>query len=85
MSQKVAARLKRKELAAGTIALKLRYADFVTFTRQMSLTVPTDDEDLIFRAAQTLLRRAWKPGRPVRLLGVAARNLSPPPGQLPLL
>lgn len=84
MSQKVAARLKRKELAAGTVALKLRYADFTTFTRQMSLTVPTDDEDLIFRAAQTLLRQAWKPGRPVRLLGVAARNLSPPPGQLPL-
>jgi DNA polymerase-4 len=85
MSQKVAHQLKRRELAAGTVAIKLRYADFTTFTRQMTLAVPTDDADLIFQAARTLLDRARQRGRPIRLLGVAARRLSPPPGQLPLL
>ncbi|MGD9049555.1 MAG: DNA polymerase IV [Anaerolineae bacterium] len=85
MSQRVARQLKRKEVAAGTVAIKLRYADFTTFTRQMTLAVPTDDEEVIFQAAYTLLQRAWQRGRSIRLLGVAARRLSPPPGQLPLL
>jgi nucleotidyltransferase/DNA polymerase involved in DNA repair len=51
----------------------------------MTLSVPTDDECEIYRAALVLLKRAWGRGRAVRLLGVAARNLSPPAGQLPLL
>ena len=85
MSQKVAHQLKRKELAAGTVAIKVRYADFTTFTRQTTIAVPTDDEELIFQAARTLLERARQRGRAVRLLGVAARRLTPPPGQLQLL
>jgi DNA polymerase-4 len=85
LSQGVAGRLKGAQLAAGTIAIKLRYADFTTLTRQMSLAVPTDDERAIYRAARTLLDRAWQRGRSVRLLGVAGQDLSPPTGQLPLL
>jgi DNA polymerase-4 len=85
LSQGVAHHLKRTELAAGTVAIKLRYADFTTLTRQMRLSVPADDEREIYRAALVLLRRAWERGRAVRLLGVAARNLCPPAGQLPLL
>lgn len=85
MSRKVADRLKSKGLASGTIAIKLRYSDFTTLTRQMTLDVPTNSEQLIFRSAQTLLHRARQPGRPVRLLGVAARRLTRPAGQMPLL
>ena len=85
LSQGVGQQLKEEGLAARTVAIKLRYADFTTLTRQMRLAVPTDDERVIYRAAAVLLRRAWQRGRPVRLLGVAGRDLSPPPGQLPLL
>lgn len=85
LSQGVAQHLERAELAAGTVAIKLRYADFTTLTRQMKLSVPTDDAREIYRAALVLLKRAWERGRAVRLLGVAARNLCPPAGQLPLL
>jgi DNA polymerase-4 len=85
LSAMVARRLAKRELAAGTVAIKLRYADFSTLTRQMTLAVPTNDEELIHQAAHTLLARTWQLGRPVRLLGVAARRLSPPAGQLPLL
>ena len=85
LSRGVAHYLKRTELAAGTVAIKLRYADFTTLTRQMRLAVPTDDEREIYRAALVLLQRAWERGKAVRLLGVAARNLCPPAGQLPLL
>jgi DNA polymerase-4 len=85
LSEGVARRLKRSGVAAGTVALKLRYADFTTLTRQMSLSVATDDEEIIHQAALTLLQRVKRRGRPVRLLGVAARHLTPPAGQLPLL
>ena len=84
LSRGVARRLERKGLAAETVAIKLRYSDFVTLTRQMRLSVPTGDEREIYRAALVLLRRAWQRGRPVRLLGVAGRGLTPPVGQLPL-
>jgi len=84
LSQGVSRRLKKAGLAAGTVAIKLRYANFVTLTRQTTLMVPTDDEREIYRAALALLRRAWEPRRPVRLLGVAGRHLSPPQGQLSL-
>ncbi len=85
LSKGVARRLQRAELAAGTVTLKLRYADFSTLTRQTTLDVPTDDEREIYRAALALLRRAWQRGRPVRLLGVTGRGLCPPGGQLRLL
>jgi DNA polymerase-4 len=84
LSRGVARRLKRAERSAGTIAIKIRYADFTTLTRQKSLSVPTNDEEVIYRTALTLLRHAWQPGRPVRLLGVAGRQLSLPLGQLSL-
>ena len=82
--QDVARRLEAADLAAGTVAIKLRYADFETITRQMALDVPTADEKTLYRAALALLRRAWDPARAVRLLGVGAHRLSPPPGQLSL-
>jgi len=84
LSQGVGRRLKGAGLAAGTVAIKLRYADFTTLTRQMALMSPTDEDQVLYRAALVLLKRAWR-GRPVRLLGVAGRHLSPPVGQLPLL
>jgi DNA polymerase-4 len=84
MSDRVAEQLQRANLAAATIAIKLRYGDFSTLTRQMTLSVPTNDAKDIDRAGLVLLKRAWQRRRPVRLLGVAARNLVAPPGQMPL-
>ena len=65
------------EVAGGVVAIKLRYGDFTTLTRQMTLPLPSDDAVEIYRAALTLLERAWEPGRPVRLLGVGAHQLTP--------
>ncbi|MGD2179206.1 MAG: DNA polymerase IV, partial [Anaerolineae bacterium] len=48
LSQGVARRLERAGVVAGTIAIKLRYDDFETLTRQMSLDVPTDDAVRIY-------------------------------------
>ncbi len=85
LSQGVSRRLKGAGLAACTVSIKLRYADFTTMSRQMTVAVPTDDAQEVYRAALTLFGRVWLKGRPVRLLGVAARRLSSPVGQLPLM
>jgi DNA polymerase-4 len=84
LSASLARRLARANVAAGTIALKIRYSDFTTLTRQMRLAVPASDEEAIFLAASALLRRGWQEGRPVRLLGVSARDLCAPLSQLRL-
>ena len=84
LSQSVARRLERAGVAAGTITIKLRYDDFETLTRQMSLDVPTDDDVRIYRAVLVLLKQAWEWERPVRLLGVGGADLVPPTGQMPL-
>jgi DNA polymerase-4 len=85
LSQSVARRLERAEVVAGTISIKLRYADFETLTRQMSLDVPTSEDERIYGAALVLLEQTWEQDRPVRLLGVGGDQLSRPTGQLPLL
>ncbi len=84
LCQAVAQRLGKVGLEAGSVAIKLRYADFTTLTRQMRLDEPTCDEKRVYRAAGLLLERAWQAGRPVRLLGVAGRELARPSGQLSL-
>jgi DNA polymerase-4 len=83
LSQRVAHQLQRMDRMAGTVAIKLRYSDFTTLTRQMTLDTPTHDQETIYGAVQALLARAWQPRRPVRLVGVAARRLSPPDEQPP--
>lgn len=68
----VAQRLAAKGLLARTITLKLRYADFQSFTRSVTLPLPTDDAPTIAHAAADLIRVNWDRARPVRLLGVGA-------------
>ncbi len=85
LSQRVVETLKRSNLTAGTVALKLRYADFSTHTRQMRLTLPSNDGRTIYLAALALFRRSWRRGQAVRLLGVGVHDLGAPAGQLSFL
>ena len=61
---------------ARTIVLKLRYGDFTTLTRQITLAVPTNDLKQISQCAIQLLQKHWDKRRAVRLIGVGAHNLS---------
>jgi DNA polymerase-4 len=75
MSDRVAAHLRAYHLVAQTVRIKLRYPDFSIATRQTTLPQPTDQGQMIYREAQTLLTRHWKPGQPLRLLGVGVSGL----------
>jgi DNA polymerase-4 len=83
LSEGVGRRVRAEHLDARTIAIKLRYADFSTFTRQTTLPHATHLDQPIIDAAWALFDQAWT-GEAVRLLGVAARNLGAPAQQLNL-
>jgi DNA polymerase-4 len=73
---RVAHRLRRAGVRARTVQLKLKLADFELVTRRCTFDAPTDDGQLLYRAAADLLA-ANPPPRPVRLTGVSAQNLVP--------
>lgn len=76
LCEQVAADLQRKGYAARTIGIKLRYADFKTVTRDLTLPAPVADAQAIRRAAGECLKRVDL-GRALRLLGVRAASLAP--------
>ena len=71
LSQNVARDLRRKELQGRTVKLKLRLADFTTFTRQKTVDALVASPDDITQAASALLRAELLPGRMFRLVGVS--------------
>ncbi|HEX2164234.1 MAG TPA: DNA polymerase IV [Thermoanaerobaculia bacterium] len=76
MAGEVADALARRDLAARTVVLKVRYDDFTTVTRSRTLALPTAAEETIALTARELLvDRTEAAERPVRLLGVTASNL----------
>jgi DNA polymerase-4 len=68
--------LHRKRFAGRTVGIKLRYADFRTVTRDVTLPSPTADAATIRRAAGECLRRVPLDQR-LRLLGVRVSALVP--------
>jgi DNA polymerase IV len=75
MADGVASRLRRSDLAGRTVTLKLRFGDFRTITRAITLPDPVDDAPAIARAANDLLAvEDVTPG--VRLLGVSVTGLT---------
>lgn len=84
LSDAVASRLRRHKFVARTIAIKLRYSDFTTLTRQATLDDPTDSGPIIYAQALALLEAAWDRRRAVRLVGVSGAGLEQPARQLRL-
>ena len=81
LARETAERLRRHGLKGRTVKIKLRLADFTTFTRQTTLVHPTDAIDTIFRAAARLLAPEVTDGRRFRLLGVGVSNFRPEEGE----
>lgn len=76
LAESVASRLRRHDLAAGGVQLKLRYEGFDTITRQAPLDHQTREAEPLYELGVSLLRRARSPERAVRLLGLTAINLT---------
>lgn len=77
LSLHVVRQLQQKHLECSTIKLKLRWSDFSTISRQVTLPHPTDQPELISEQAKSLFLSAWIAYQPVRLIGVGVSGLSP--------
>ncbi len=76
LSEGVGRNLRRKELHGSTVKIKLRWPDFTTITRQITLTAPTNQDETIFTSARKLFRVEWRAGQAVRLIGVGVSGLN---------
>ncbi len=78
LATEIAQYLRRRGLLGRTVRVKLRLADFTTFTRQDTLDVPTDDPAVIRDVAARLLDAELAPDREFRLIGVGVTNFRLP-------
>ena len=78
LADRAAARLRAAGLCAGRVSVKIRRADFTTYTRQCVLEPPTQATAAVCAGAQRLLRAWLAEHRNValRLLGVGTGDLS---------
>ena len=74
-AERVARRLRKAKLRARTVQLKLRLADFTTFTRRRTLPAAVDTPGPITAAALEILAGETGDGRKFRLLGTGVSNL----------
>src|SRR5215216_3701411 len=80
----IAQKLCREDLVGTTVKLKIRWPDFTTPTRQLTLPQPTDEVEIIADAALRLFGQIWTGEQAVRLIGVGVSGLGSPPRQLSL-
>ncbi|MBM4214691.1 MAG: DNA polymerase IV [Gammaproteobacteria bacterium] len=76
LADKVAARLRAKDLKASCIGIKVRLHDFTTLTRQCTLITPSFESRVISGRALALFE-AWLTTQPrprIRLLGVSSSD-----------
>jgi DNA polymerase-4 len=74
LSAEVGRRVRERGLAARTIGIKIRFADFTTITRVRTLPAWTDSDQLIRATAGELYRSVGLDRPRVRLVGVKAEN-----------
>ncbi len=79
-AEEIAAKLARKRLTAKTVQVKVRYGDFTTLTRQISVEDNVAEAKEIYRLACHLLGRERLVTRPLRLIGLGVSSLTPRTG-----
>ena len=85
LCQEVGEELRGQNKKARCIAIRLRYADFKTITRQVTLKEASNANQLISTTALQLLNKALAQQRkPIRLIGVRISNLVSKEKQLPM-
>jgi DNA polymerase-4 len=85
LCQEVCQNLRSQNKKAKCVAIKLRYADFKTITRQTTLQEASDVTQVIFVTDHQLLSKALvKQDKPIRLIGIRLSSLVGKEKQLPM-
>jgi len=75
LTEKIAYELRQDGKVAGCIAVKIRYHDFETTSRQTTVPYTCADDEII-PVVKELFDKLYKKGQPVRLLGVRLSELT---------
>ena len=75
LTEKIAYELRQDEKVAGCVAVKIRYHDFETTSRQTTISYTCADDELI-PVVKELFDKLYRKGEPVRLLGVRLSELT---------
>ena len=75
-TEQVASRLRHAGLLGRTVQLKLRYADFKTLSRSITLEKPTQTTEVLWQNVSQLFEQI-KLSQPLRLIGMGVSNLCP--------
>jgi DNA polymerase-4 len=75
MTEKIAFDLRRDQKLAGCIAVKIRYPDFETTSKQISIDYTMRDDELI-PVAIGLFHQLYDKRQPIRLLGIRLSELT---------
>ena len=75
LSHHVMFRLMKERARGKTVVLKLRTADFVTTTAQISLRHQICSAEEMYRCGKTLLEKRWDRTTPVRLIGIGVSSV----------
>jgi DNA polymerase-4 len=75
MTERVAYELRQDNKTTGCVAVKIRYGDFETTSRQMAIPYTFYDDELIAKAKE-LFHKLWRKGEPIRLMGVRLSELT---------
>jgi DNA polymerase-4 len=77
LCQEVCQELRSQNKTAQCVAIRLRYADFKTITRQVILKEASNVTQVIFATSQHLLSKALaQQEKPIRLIGIRISSLS---------
>ncbi|CRH93172.1 DNA polymerase IV [Chlamydia trachomatis] len=74
LSKRVSRSLEKHGKSGKTVVVKIRYGDFTTLTKRVSLDEPTRKEDVIECQSQEIFEAVGEPGKGIRLLGVTVTN-----------
>ncbi|MDD5492765.1 MAG: DNA polymerase IV [bacterium] len=85
LSEQVAVRLRKDNYCGRTVCLILRYSDFFTFSRHLTVDYFLDSGYDIYQQAWKIFTRIDWQGRAIRLIGISVSNLVRKTRQLYLL
>jgi DNA polymerase-4 len=75
LTEKIAFELRQDGKVAGCVAVKIRYPDFETASRQTTIPLTCADDEII-PVVKELFHKLYKKGKSIRLLGVRLSELT---------
>jgi len=75
LADRLSFRMQSKQIQGQIMNIKIKYDNFETVTKSLSLSHMTNDRDIIYLYSEQLLIQHWITTRKVRLLGIGLNKL----------